>query len=439
MILKQAVTPMANEFDPKEEIRRTPIAASGSQDAPTPADETEAPAEGISVAGGSNTFAELYEQTKQASMEQDVPVSPQPDTKAETDAFLADAANAQIPRLSRASGAKTAGPAAKKAKSGGMSDGTAKGLFIGGIILSAVLLLASIAYLAITRETEKAPVIREERTQASTPTTIIANLQSFVFADPVAYQQKYKGITFPEGIQEKYKSLYAQNQDYCGWLTVPNTCIDTPVYHQDNLDNYYLRHDNYMNYTKYGIPFLDGEAGVRELSRNSTIYGHNFNNRMIFGELEDYETLDFYKKSPVITYNTLYGDYKWKVFAAFRTNGDDTGDNGYLFYYVQANMSDSSFTSFYNQVMQRSYLKTTVDVKSTDKILTLSTCTYFFDVYGSSQNARFVVMARLVRPGESETVDTSGASVTRDVRYPQLYYDVFGGSNPYADSDRWYP
>ena len=38
-----------------------------------------------------------------------------------------------------------------------------------------------------------------------------------------------------------------------------------------------------------------------------------------------------------------------------------------------------------------------VDVNSSDKLLTLSTCTRY---YGNTDNQRFVVMARLLRPGE---------------------------------------
>ena len=98
-----------------------------------------------------------------------------------------------------------------------------------------------------------------------------------------------------------------------------------------------------------------------------------------------------------------------------------------------------SFVKYYEELQQRSYIHTGVDVQPSDKIITLSTCTYFFDRNGSLENARFVVVARLVREGESETVDTSLATLNDNVRYPQLYYDVFGGTNPWRNASKWVP
>ena len=211
-----------------------------------------------------------------------------------------------------------------------------------------------------------------------------------------------------------------------------------PVYQCEN-NSYYLKHDNYDTYTKYGTLFMDMYNDPMNLTRNTTIYGHNFDNKQIFDELHNYQNLEFFKKVPVIEFNTLYKDYKWKVIAAFHTNGELTGDNNYLFYYIASNFGDNSFMKFYDELQQRSYIHTGVDVQPTDKILTLSTCTYFFDRNGALENARFVVVARLVRDGESEEVDVSKATENDNVRYPQLYYDVFGGSNPWRNASRWQP
>ena len=51
-----------------------------------------------------------------------------------------------------------------------------------------------------------------------------------------------------------------------------------------------------------------------------------------------------------------------------------------------------------DEAIRRSRHKFNVDVDSSDKILTLSTCTR---AYGQTSNQRFVVMGRLLRPGES--------------------------------------
>ena len=306
-----------------------------------------------------------------------------------------------------------------------------KPVFIVLIIITSVLFLASGIYLALSF-LDKNPADTDNNSDIP-----VSNTTSAVLSSPFEYQRIY-GIDFPAGIQDKYKLLYAQNQDFVGWINIPNTSIDMPVYKCSNND-YYLKHDSYDTYTKYGTLFMDKDNNPTSLTRNTTIYGHNFDNKSIFDELHNYQDPEFFKQSPVIEFNTLYKDYKWKVIAAFHTNGSSEGDNNYLFYYIASEFGNNSFMKFYDELQQRSYIHTGVDVQPTDKVLTLSTCTYFFDRNGSLENARFVVIARLVRDGESEAVDTSIVTTNTNVRYPQLYYDVFGGTNPWRNSSKWIP
>lgn len=308
------------------------------------------------------------------------------------------------------------------------NDEKFKTIFILLIIITVVLFLASGIYLLFTmlgkNGADEQDIIPEN--------TVSASLSS-----PFDYQRLY-GVDFPAGIQEKYKLLYAQNQDFVGWLSIPNTSIDMPVYKCDN-NSYYLKHDNFDTYTKYGTLFMDMNNDPMNLTRNTTIYGHNFDNKLIFDELHNYRDPEFFKQSPVIEFNTLYKDYKWKVIAAFHTNGESAGDNNYLFYYIASSFGNNSFMKYYDELQQRSYIHTGIDVQPTDKVLTLSTCTYFFDRNGALENARFVVVARLVRDGESEEVDVNKVTVNENVRYPQLYYTVFGGTNPWKNSSKWIP
>ena len=302
-------------------------------------------------------------------------------------------------------------------------------LFIVLIVLTVVIFLASCAFLFFSKSPAQSNTPGEEKPKE--------NIQSASIDSPFDYQRLY-GVDFPENIQDKYKIAYAQNQDLTGWLTIPGTSIDMPVYQCDN-NSYYLKHDNYDTYTKYGTLFMDMSNDPLNLTRNTTIYGHNFDNKLIFDELHNYQNLEFFKNYPVIEFNTIYKDYKWKVIAAFHTNGESAGDNNYLFYYIASSFGDNSFMKFYDELQQRSYIHTGVDVQPTDKILTLSTCTYFFDRNGALENARFVVVARLVRDGESEEVDVSKATENTNVRYPQLYFDVFGGTNPWKNASKWHP
>ena len=152
----------------------------------------------------------------------------------------------------------------------------------------------------------------------------------------------------------------------------------------------------------------------------------------MFGTLAEYKTIEGFKKAPVISFNTLSEDYDWKIIAAFITNAYPEEDNGYVFKYYFTNLSTvERYSSFLSELSQRSVYDTGVDVLPTDKILTLSTCSHEFN------EARFVVVARLVRKGESTDVDVSKASVNENPRYPQAYYDKKNKTNPYADAYRW--
>ncbi|MGN1117887.1 MAG: class B sortase, partial [Acutalibacteraceae bacterium] len=124
---------------------------------------------------------------------------------------------------------------------------------------------------------------------------------------------------------------------------------------------------------------------------------------------------------------------KWKVIAAFIINTKASDDNGYIFNYIFTKMeSDEEFMTYIKFLKERSLYDTGVDILPSDKILTLSTCTKDFD------DARFVVVARLIRPGETEDVNTSIAKVNESPRYPQAYYDKKKKKNPYEDAERWY-
>lgn len=251
---------------------------------------------------------------------------------------------------------------------------------------------------------------------------------------------KFPDVEFPEGMNIRYANLYAKNQEFCGWITIPGTQVDYAVMHHpadegSEEEDYYLHHDMEGSYSRYGEIYLDGSNTGSSLDRNNVIYGHNMTDGMLFAALEKYYTVDGYAQIPVIQYNTLYADYYFKVYAAFITNGYSTGDNDYLFNYVTTDFpSDENFEKFIAAIDERKLYDTGVDINVNDKLLTLSTCSY--EISGGVMG-RLAVIGRLVREGESASVDTSRAKVNPNPRYPQVWYDEHNMSNPYYNADRW--
>jgi len=217
--------------------------------------------------------------------------------------------------------------------------------------------------------------------------------------------QKYKHHSsnlqnshYPAHMLSDFYKLYDTNHDIRGWLSIPNTVINYPVV--QSTDNDYYLHNNFNKSADYyGSLFLDYRNNISPQSQNMIIYGHNMKDGQMLTAIVNYEQTDFYKTSSLITFNTIYGHYSWKVFAAFITNADPK--DGYVFNYLVTNFSSNdAFNNFIKEVRERSLINTpSVDVVPGDTLLTLSTCYY------SSNDARFVVMARRVRPNESTSIE----------------------------------
>lgn len=240
-------------------------------------------------------------------------------------------------------------------------------------------------------------------------------------------------------INEKFAKLQEINPDTIGWLTVPGTQCDNPVV--KNPGDKDLEEDKYLNTTfegeksKYGTIYAEytcridkpenGEVNPSTaMSDNIILHGHHMRDGKMFGELKQYRKLKFYQENPTIQFTTLYDKdtVEWKVVAAFIVNSTKYDSTDRVFNYrVTEFANERAFMVYMNELQQRTIINTGVDVQYGDKFLTLSTCTYEFD------DARFVVVARRVREGESATVDVSKATVNKNVVYPKAYYKGSSG------------
>lgn len=237
-----------------------------------------------------------------------------------------------------------------------------------------------------------------------------------------------------DAVQSKYIALLNVNPDFVGKLYID--AIDEGGLNivQTTDNSKYLTTGFKGENTRYGTLFVDYRNDIKDFDDNTIIYGHNMRDGSQLGSLSLYSDIENYKLFPTIRFNTIYKNYTWKVFAAFIINSQPEDDNGYAFPYLTTNFpSDASFNDFISDVKSRSYyINEAVDIKPDDKILTLSTCDTAFD------DARFVLMARLVRDGESETVDVSKAKVNENQKFPQSWYDEKGETNPFKNAEQYH-
>ena len=199
-----------------------------------------------------------------------------------------------------------------------------------------------------------------------------------------------------------------KNEDIVGWLRIDDTEIDGAVVQgKDNEE--YKRLNEWGEYSWTGSFFADYECNFNsreELSKNTVIYGHNvhYDDDMEgerFSQLFHFTDIDFAREHPYV-YFSINGDGEdsaqdmvWQVFSVFYTTTD--------FDYIRINkdfrdpsqgeITDAQLMNIITEARDRSEYDYDVTVSSTDKILTLSTCSY---KYGRRKDVRFVVMAKLL-------------------------------------------
>jgi len=319
--------------------------------------------------------------------------------------------------------AKAAKPAQKKKSSAGDIIRTVV------LALSSVVIVVCVGFLVYYYLIN--PMIVEKKLQETAQQMEILDEQNPTNVIDPTLAKDFPGVNFPDGMLAKYASLYAQNSDMRGWIEIKGACPLPIVVYEDN--EYYLRRNFEGKRTDYGVPFFDFRTtDFKNLHTNTVVYGHNMrSDDLVFGILENYRYVDWYKKYPTVECDTIYGDHTWLIYAVFITNANPEHDNGYYFPYNFIDMPENEFAQYIEEIDKRKLYTTGVDINTSDKILTLSTCCYDFN------DARLVVVARLKRDGESVSVDTSKAYENPNPKYPQKWYDVNKKTNPYAEDPRW--
>lgn len=265
-----------------------------------------------------------------------------------------------------------------------------------------------------------------------------------VFDDETLKANYDSSVQYPSGIVPEFMPLYSENNDTVAWLRIEDTNIDHVILQGSDNDEY-NRANFYSEYYLGGSLYMDYRNKISKslngLSKNTIIYGHYLNPEKygggMFTNLNMYEDIEYYKEHPIIELGTLYGKCHYKIIAAFIAANVAQNDNS-LFYYWDNEFSEENTLGFASECARRSFFRTenAIDVLPTDKFLTLSTCSHTCDIDGEV-NARFVVVARLVREGESMDIDMDKVYVNENPRMPQLWYDLRGLENPYASVPVW--
>lgn len=165
------------------------------------------------------------------------------------------------------------------------------------------------------------------------------------------------------------EALKKVNSSAFGWIKVEGTRVDYPVVRSPQGNNdYYLTHALDLTYSDSGSIFMDFSNNT-DLSknRNTCIYGHNMNDGTMFQTIMNFRTIGQFRNGSIYVY-TADGIFVYTPFSVYDAVPTDS------FFRVDFG-SDEEFSDFLTDIRSKSIFRSTTVPKSTDKIVTLITCT----------------------------------------------------------------
>lgn len=192
-------------------------------------------------------------------------------------------------------------------------------------------------------------------------------------------------------ITRDLQELYLQNSDLVGWICIPNTRVDYPVFQTPDRPNYYLNKDLYGNYSVRGSIYIREACDVFAPSDNLTFYGHAMGDQSMFGDLHYYKSKSFWQSHKTIQFDTLYEKHTYEIFAVFNIDVDPEVFE-FRYHLFDDAADQAAFDEFVSQCVSRSSYDTGIVPQYGDKLITLSTC----DRNVPLRDGRLVVVARRV-------------------------------------------
>ena len=227
-----------------------------------------------------------------------------------------------------------------------------------------------------TTNVAKTIVSREKIQETESEPATKAKEESLIWT-PVCVE---KDSTMDELEQIDLLALQEVNSDVIGWIHIPGTVIDYPLL-QGKDNHYYLKHtwDNKENAA--GAIFMESTNTPDFSDFHTIIYGHNMKSKTMFSAIKNYREESYWREHPYIYVVTKQGVYRYEVYASYEAGvTSDTYRLGF---------KEEGKKVFLEIGEDQSVIETGIKPETTDRILTLSTCT------GSGHETRWVVQAYL--------------------------------------------
>ena len=202
--------------------------------------------------------------------------------------------------------------------------------------------------------------------------------------------------TLKPPIEVDFTGLKSVNEDVIGWIyfeAIPE--INYPIVQGKDNDEYL--HKTYRRENLFvGSIFMDYQNSRDFSDCNTIIYGHNMKDGSMFGKLSRFTSdPEIYKKSRYFWIFTPQAAYRYDIIAARIADVDGS-------VYTLFKGPGEEFLSWVKEMRNSSQLNSAVnteDLKISDRVVTLSTCT-------GDYSTRYILQGRL-----SDVVPFSGPSV----------------------------
>ena len=252
-------------------------------------------------------------------------------------------------------------------------------------IIAAILGLAAVICIGIgisslVKEQNAGKVYEEVREEVQTE-------ESEAVAEEPEAEEDAEPEEEPLEIPVDFAALQSENPDIYAWITVPGTDVDYPIVQKEDDNAYYLNHNINGEKDIAGAIYTENYNNKDFEDPNTVIYGHNMKNGTMFRTLHNFEDRSFFDEHREVLLYTPDEIRHYEIFAAY------VYDSRHLLLNFDFN-DPEEYQSYLNDIFalrdMTSFVDTSVEVTTEDKILTLSTC------YKGMADRRYLVQAVLV-------------------------------------------
>lgn len=203
-----------------------------------------------------------------------------------------------------------------------MGNKKKSGLFTGrNIILLLLILCVVISGILVVREQMEKRRQREEEEHLR---QLAAQTTEAVQTTEAETEEE----TEPEETEPPYvspidfESLWAENPDTVGWITIPDTQIDYPIVYYADDNEKYLHEDFYGNESVYGAIYLDSDSEPDFSGWNNPIYGHHMRDGSMFKDVTKFKDEQYFKDHQYFTIYTPEREIRLKAISCYYSKPD---------------------------------------------------------------------------------------------------------------------